>query len=61
MCPICNDDSRDSSVVCVVEESRDIVAIEKTGEFRGRYHVLAGCHEPARGHRPGAAEDPRAA
>ena len=40
LCPICADDSRDPHVVCVVEESRDIVALEKTGEFRGRYHVL---------------------
>ena len=49
LCPICNDDSRDSSVVCVVEESRDIVAIEKTGEFRGRYHVLLGAMSPLEG------------
>lgn len=48
-CPICSDDSRDSSVVCVVEESRDIVAIEKTGEFRGRYHVLLGAMSPLEG------------
>jgi len=46
LCPICNDDSRDSSVVCVVEESRDIVALERTGEFRGRYHVLLGAISP---------------
>jgi recombination protein RecR len=49
LCPICNDDSRDSSVVCVVEESRDIVAIERTGEFRGRYHVLLGAMSPLEG------------
>jgi recombination protein RecR len=42
LCPICSDDGRDSSIICVVEESRDIVAVEKTGEFRGRYHVLLG-------------------
>lgn len=42
LCGICRDTRRDSSIVCVVEESRDIVAIEKTGEFRGRYHVLLG-------------------
>ena len=46
LCPICADESRDSSIVCVVEESRDIVAIEKTGEFRGRYHVLLGAMSP---------------
>ncbi|RLE24351.1 MAG: recombination protein RecR, partial [Actinobacteria bacterium] len=49
LCPICNDDSRDTSVVCVVEESRDIVAIERTGEFRGRYHVLLGAISPLEG------------
>jgi len=49
LCPICNDDGRDSSIVCVVEESRDIVAIEKTGEFRGRYHVLLGAMSPLEG------------
>jgi recombination protein RecR len=49
LCPICDDDSRDSSMVCVVEESRDIVAIEKTGEFRGRYHVLLGAMSPLEG------------
>jgi recombination protein RecR len=49
LCPICNDDTRDSSVVCVVEESRDIVAIERTGEFRGRYHVLLGAMSPLEG------------
>jgi recombination protein RecR len=49
LCPICNDDARDSSVICVVEESRDIVAIERTGEFRGRYHVLLGAMSPLEG------------
>jgi recombination protein RecR len=49
LCPICSDDARDSSKVCVVEESRDIVAIEKTGEFRGRYHVLLGAMSPLEG------------
>lgn len=49
LCPICMDDGRDSSVVCVVEESRDIVALEKTGEFRGRYHVLLGAMSPLEG------------
>lgn len=48
-CPICNDPSRDSSIVCVVEESRDIVALEKTGEFKGRYHVLLGAMSPLDG------------
>jgi recombination protein RecR len=49
LCPICSDDTRDSSVLCVVEESRDIVAVERTGEFRGRYHVLLGAMSPLEG------------
>ena len=49
LCPICLDDRRDSSVLCVVEESRDIISIEKTGEFRGRYHVLLGAMSPLEG------------
>jgi recombination protein RecR len=49
LCPICQDDRRDASIICVVEESRDIVAIEKTGEFRGRYHVLLGAMNPRGG------------
>jgi recombination protein RecR len=49
LCPICADDGRDPTVVCVVEESRDIVALEKTGEFRGRYHVLLGAMSPLEG------------
>ncbi len=49
LCPICKDEARDSSVLCVVEESRDIVALERTGEFRGRYHVLLGAMSPLEG------------
>ena len=49
LCPICTDDGRDGHVLCVVEESRDVVAIEKTGEFRGRYHVLLGAMSPLEG------------
>lgn len=49
LCPICLDDRRDSSVLCVVEESRDVVSIEKTGEFKGRYHVLLGAMSPLDG------------
>ncbi len=48
-CQYCSSDRRDPSVVCVVEEARDIVAIEKTGEFRGRYHVLGGAISPIDG------------
>src|ERR1700723_1764747 len=39
-CDICRDDRRDPSVLCVVEEPRDVVAVEKTREYHGRYHVL---------------------
>ena len=49
ICRICDDDRRDGSMICVVEESRDIIAIEKTGEFRGRYHVLLGAMNPLEG------------
>ncbi|MBU6314892.1 MAG: recombination mediator RecR [Acidobacteria bacterium] len=48
-CPICLDDRRDPGLICVVEESRDIVALEKTGEFKGRYHVLQGAMSPLEG------------
>ena len=48
-CRICRDPRRDRSVICVVEESKDVVAIEKTREFRGRYHVLGGAISPIEG------------
>jgi recombination protein RecR len=48
-CSICTDPRRDQSLVCVVEEPRDVVAVEKTGEFRGRYHVLLGALSPIDG------------
>lgn len=48
-CEICRDGRRDLSVVCVVEEPRDIVAVEKTREFRGLYHVLQGAINPIEG------------
>ena len=48
-CGICRDDQRDTRQVCVVEEARDIVALERTGEFRGRYHVLLGAISPIDG------------
>jgi recombination protein RecR len=48
-CGICSDTRRETSVVCVVEEPRDIVAVEKTGEYRGRYHVLQGAISPIEG------------
>lgn len=49
VCRICADASRDASVICVVEESKDIQVIERTGEFRGRYHVLGGALDPLAG------------
>lgn len=49
LCEICRDDRRDGTLVCVVEEPRDIVAVERTGEFRGRYHVLGGAINPIEG------------
>ena len=48
-CAICRDDRRDSSLICVVEEPRDVVAIEKTQEYKGRYHVLQGAISPIEG------------
>jgi recombination protein RecR len=48
-CGICRDPRRDSTVLCVVEEPRDIVAVERTQEFRGRYHVLQGTISPIEG------------
>jgi recombination protein RecR len=48
-CGICADPRRDATVLCVVEEPRDIVAVERTGEFRGRYHVLQGAISPIEG------------
>jgi recombination protein RecR len=49
LCGICQDDRRDPRQLCVVEESRDVVAMEKTGEFSGRYHVLLGAISPIEG------------
>jgi recombination protein RecR len=49
LCLICADDRRDGALLCVVEESRDIVAIERTGEYNGRYHVLLGAMSPLDG------------
>jgi recombination protein RecR len=48
-CRICRDPRRDPSLICVVEESKDVVAIERTREFRGRYHVLGGAISPIEG------------
>jgi recombination protein RecR len=48
-CAICADDRRDATRICVVEEPLDVLAIERTGEFRGRYHVLHGAISPIDG------------
>jgi len=48
-CRVCRDPRRGNEVLCVVEEPKDVVAIERTGEFRGRYHVLGGAINPLEG------------
>lgn len=53
-CEICTDPRRDSSLLCVVAESRDVVAMEKTGEYKGLYHVLGGVISPMDGVGPEA-------
>lgn len=51
-CLICQDPTRDGSVLCVVEEPNDLLAIERTGTFKGRYHVLQGTLSPIEGRGP---------
>lgn len=46
LCPICDDDTRDQSVICVVAEPKDVIAMERSREFRGTYHVLHGVISP---------------
>ena len=46
LCPICDDDTRDKSVICVVADPKDVIAMERSGEFRGVYHVLHGVISP---------------
>ena len=48
-CPVCEDPSRDTAILCVVEDAADVLVIERTREFRGRYHVLGGALSPLRG------------
>src|SRR5437868_6962909 len=48
-CRICSDERRESDVICVVEEPSDVISIERTHEFRGRYHVLGGALSPIDG------------
>lgn len=52
LCSICSDTRRDSSLVCVVEDIRDVIAIENTGHYRGTYHVLGGLIAPLEGRGP---------
>lgn len=49
MCRICADPRRDRSIICVVEEPKDVQAVERTREFKGRYHVLGGALDPLNG------------
>jgi len=49
LCRICRDPRRDGTLICVVEESKDVMSIEKTREFRGKYHVLGGAISPIDG------------
>ncbi|OHD71647.1 MAG: recombination protein RecR [Spirochaetes bacterium RBG_16_49_21] len=49
VCAICHDDARDRSLICVVEDAKDVLTIEGTGEYRGMYHVLAGLISPLDG------------
>jgi len=52
LCNICQSEKRDASIICVVEEASDVIAIEKTHEFRGLYHVLGGVLSPLSGITP---------
>jgi recombination protein RecR len=52
LCPICSDLRRDRSVVCVVEQVKDVISIENTGQYRGVYHVLGGVISPMQGVAP---------
>ncbi|WP_007027566.1 recombination mediator RecR [Saccharomonospora iraqiensis] len=49
LCRICSDVRRDATLICVVEEPKDVLAVERTREFRGRYHVLGGALDPLSG------------
>lgn len=49
ICSVCEDGSRDRSIICVVEETKDVAVIEKMGEFNAMYHVLHGCLSPLNG------------
>ena len=51
-CRICNDPARDRTIICVVEAPKDLIAIERTGMYKGLYHVLLGAISPAEGRGP---------
>ena len=53
LCRVCRDPRRDQTAICVVEESKDVIAVERTSEFRGLYHVLGGSISPIDGRGPG--------
>lgn len=52
ICPVCMDSSRDARLICVVENPKDVIAIEKTGTFKGQYYVLLGIISPSEGQGP---------
>lgn len=52
LCPICSDESRDKSIICVVEDSRAVISFEKIKEYKGTYHVLGGVISPRSGKGP---------
>ena len=52
LCPVCQDQRRDRSTICIVEEPRDVLALEKSGSYQGLYHVLMGAISPLDGIRP---------
>ena len=52
ICPICADSSRDKSIICVVEQVKDVLSIEHTGQYKGVYHVLGGVISPMQGIAP---------
>lgn len=54
ICLVCSDNSRDQTTICVVEDPKDLLAIERTGSFKGHYHVLLGTISPAEGRGPEA-------
>ena len=52
LCPICADEARDRRSICIVEDSRDVISLEKTGKYRGLYHILGGKLAPLQGVTP---------